>query len=109
MNHATNIEPETGLTIVTEEGDTMPTAKVELTLTKQGPETGNIAASVTDSEGNPVAEASVTIEGPVSDSTVGDSSGNAEFTDVPLGDYTVAASKSGYNGDNASITSGDFS
>lgn len=108
MNYATNVESESGLTIVTGSGSDMPTATVELQLTQDTQDLGSIRASVADSQQAPIENATVKINGEVNQSATTNSSGVAQFTEVPIGAYTISASKEGYSGDSADITSDNF-
>lgn len=108
-NKATNVESETGLTIVTSSQDTPPTANVTLTLEKEETEeTGKIVVKVEDTDGSAVGSATVTVSGDANLSGTTDSTGVVSFTDITIGEYTVNASKDGYVGDSTSVSSGDF-
>ena len=115
LSKATNIKPETGLTIVTDGGsggggggDQTPTASVSITLQKETPETGNIQVTVTDQNGNSVSGATVSADGPSSLSGTTDTSGSVSFDGVQIGEWSITAQKSGYSTETVSVASGDF-
>lgn len=85
-----------------------PTAFVELVIEQTEPDRGNIEAHVRDGNQDPVEAATVTIEGPTSDSKQTDAEGVAAFADVPIGQYSVTASKSGYSSATTNIDETDF-
>lgn len=107
-NKATNVEPVSGLTIVTASADSPPTANVTLTLEQETPDTGNATVKVEDGSGNAVGSASVALSGTEDRSGTTDSTGVVSFTEVTIGSYTVEATKDGYTSDSATISDGDF-
>ena len=63
-----------------------------------GSETGDLAVTVTDSAtGQPISGADVQISGPTSAESGTDGSGNANFTGIPAGSYSIAVTKDGYS------------
>ena len=60
-----------------------------------GLDTGSIAGTVKDSSGAPVGGASI-VTAPTSTTAQSDASGNFTLPSIPIGAYTVTASKSGY-------------
>lgn len=110
-------EFDSSISLVTEDGGggngggdepDLPTAEVTLQLTQESPDTGNIAVTVNDGGGNPVNDAQVVISGASSGTRRTSSDGTATFQEVPVGDYTIEASKTGYTASSTSISSGDF-
>lgn len=108
LNHITAQFPNASMITDGEGGDGDPTANVTLTLVRETSDTGNIGVQVNDDSGNSVGSANVTITGDASRTGMTDSNGQASFT-VPVGEYTVEANKTGYQGDSVQVTAGDFS
>lgn len=108
FNYATQVESETGLSIVTKTGDEDPTARVSLTLRKTSPDTGDIVVNVNDNQDNAVEGATVNITGGADDSATTDSQGVARFEDVPIDSYTISAEASGFESDSVTIAATDF-
>lgn len=115
FNEASNIKPNTNdLEIVTESGSDpgVPTASVTLSLTSTnggGGTSGDIAVTVTDSDGNPIQGATVAATG--ADQTYHgntNESGQVAFEAVPIQKYTIEASAQGYEQASTSISEGDF-
>ncbi|HET7812996.1 MAG TPA: TonB-dependent receptor, partial [Candidatus Baltobacteraceae bacterium] len=59
--------------------------------------TGTIAGSIKDASGAPVANATVTVSGPQSQTATTDSQGNFSISGLPSGIYSFRATKAGYN------------
>jgi hypothetical protein len=70
----------------------------------EGSSTGTISGKITDAAGAAIEGATV-VTLPATSSVTTDASGNYEITDVPIGIYTVKASKSGYNANSQSNVS----
>lgn len=89
-------------------GGDQPTANVTLTLTETQQQMGNIQATVNDQDGNPLQDANVDISGPASDSQLTDQNGQALFEGIPIGNYSIVATKDGFEEDSVDIASDDF-
>lgn len=109
MNKATNIEPETSLTVVTAGQDDTTSVTVNLTLEQEGSDTGNMTVKAEDTGGSALGSVSITISGTSDASGVTDSTGVVSFTGIPIGSYTVEGTKDGYTGDSASVSESDWS
>lgn len=94
--------------LMTDEADSTPTAGVTLTLEQETPTEGNIEATVQDGSGAAIEGATVTISGAASGSGTTDADGVVTIPSVPIGSYTVDATKNGYLSDSASISDSDF-
>lgn len=105
---ASNVEAESGLTIVTEDTPDVPTASVQITLTKKAEESGNISVNVSDESGSSISGAEVSITGASEQVGTTNSEGVVNFNGVPIGDYTVSASKSGYTSSSTEVKKGNF-
>lgn len=111
LNQAVNVESETNLSIVTDgdgDGGEAPTATVNFTLVATTPTEGNIEVTVNDDSGNAIEGAAVSIQGETTEQKQTDSSGQAVFSAVPIGQYTVSAEADGHESGSKSISSGDF-
>jgi uncharacterized membrane protein/bacillopeptidase F (M6 metalloprotease family) len=73
------------------------------TLAQPAAATGTISGRVVDQDGIGVPGATVTIQG-TSFTTTTDANGGYTFTNVPIGNYTITASKNGYDPDSEAIT-----
>lgn len=80
----------------------------EVTKTVTLEEKGKITINVQDDGGNAVSGASVTLSGTSSDSTTTDSSGQVVFDGLPVGQYDVTISKSGYFEKSISVAEAEF-
>jgi len=86
------------------------TQTVSTTITLE--EQGEIAVSVERPDGTPLSGADVTLtgaSGSVDESGTTDDAGQVVFGGVPIADYTVTASKTGYFADEVTVAAGDFS
>lgn len=108
FNYASEVEAQTGLSIVTAGEDDDPTARVSLSLTKTSPDTGDIVVNVNDNQDNAVSGATVDITGGTDDSTTTDEQGVARFEDVPIDSYTISAGADGFESDSVTIAATDF-
>jgi protocatechuate 3,4-dioxygenase beta subunit len=68
-----------------------------------GPATGTIQGTVKDTNNQPIQGATVSVEGTSLQATT-NSQGYYQITDVPAGNKTVTASKSGYNSQSKTVT-----
>src|SRR6516164_2861327 len=58
--------------------------------------TGTVSGTVTDSDGRPIAGASVRLQGPGGPHTITDAHGAFILTNVAPGEYTVVVTKTGF-------------
>lgn len=73
---------------------------------EQSPGLGSISGVVRDSSGGFIANATVSITGPINASTNTDSSGRYAFPNLPAGRYTVTASCAGFISQSKTVTVG---
>lgn len=107
LDHLVN-DFDTSIQLMTGE-EAPPTANVSLVLEKDAQDsTGTIHVTVDDGGGAPVPSATVEISGAASDSATTGTDGTVTFSAVPIGDFTISASKEGYISASTSIVSGDF-
>lgn len=106
--YAVNIESESGLDIVTDQKEPRPVARVTLTIEKVQEQKGDIKVQAVDGNGDAVEGATVAIDGPVSNDIPTDSRGFATFLGVPIGEYRIDVSKTGYESTFTNIDSNDF-
>lgn len=89
-------------------GGTMTkTASIDLTLAEQG----ELTVTVVTEAGDPLPDAGVDLagaSGSVNQTMQTDGSGVAVFGGLPVADYTVTATKTGYFTEEVSVSSGDF-
>lgn len=109
LNQAVNVESESGLQIVTGGGSDVPTANVNLQMTRSGPSTGNVEGQVTDSDtGEGLEGVNVNFQGDGAVAVTTDADGRFGLTDVTITTWEITATKDGYEDATATITADDF-
>lgn len=83
------------------------TASLTVTLSEEG----ELTVQVNDESGTGISSANVSIENSdasVTDSGTTDTNGQIIFSPIPIDDYTVTVTKTGFFDETATVAAGDF-